>query len=182
VEKTELLKKVEEQFSHVVSSVRSSNAGLGKTYRIGELARVTDATTRTLRYYEELGLLEPVRNTSGQRLYGDDAIKRLGFINELKSGGFSLLEIKSFFESWRSSKTGAEAAEASMGLINQKLADIAQLQKKLSRLNDELRSMVSFLLTCQTCERQPSEANCNPCARHPEGTPEILANILKREV
>ena len=54
-----------------------------KTYKIGELAQITSNTTRTLRYYEELGLLEPVRNTSGQRLYGEDALTRLGFIGEL---------------------------------------------------------------------------------------------------
>lgn len=151
-----------------------------KTYKIGELAQMTNNTTRTLRYYEELGLLEPVRNTSGQRLYSDDALTRLEFISELKSGGFSLVEIKSFFESWKGKATGAEASEATMEIIQSKLAEIAQLQKKLSRLNDELRAMISFLLSCKSCEKKPSEENCVPCPSHKgEATPQMLANILK---
>lgn len=154
-----------------------------KSFKIGELASLTGATTRTLHYYEELGLLVPVRNTSGQRLYGDDALTRLNFISELKSGGFSLLEIKTFFESWKQNATGAEAAEATMTLVQQKLAEIADLQKKLAKLNDELRAMVGFLLACQSCERKPSEANCNPCARHPnQETPRLLNNILKESI
>jgi len=151
-----------------------------KTYKIGELAQITSNTTRTLRYYEELGLLEPVRNTSGQRLYSNDALTRLEFISELKSGGFSLVEIKSFFDSWKDKNTGAEAFEATMEIIQAKLAEIAQLQKKLSRLNDELRAMVSFLMSCRSCEKKPSEDNCVPCPNHKgEETPQMLANLLK---
>jgi len=158
-------------------------AATTKSYKIGELATLTGATTRTLRYYEELGLLEPIRNTSGQRLYSEDALTRLNFIGELKSGGFSLLEIKAFFESWQDNATGAEASEATMNLVQNKLAEIAELQKKLAKLNDELRGMVGFLMACQSCNRKPSEINCSPCQNHPnEETPRMLSNILKAEV
>src|SRR4051812_2091034 len=70
-------------------------------YKIGDLAELVGATTRTLRYYEEMGLLVSVRNASGQRLYDEGAVTRLKFINELKSGGFSLNEVKGFFDAWR---------------------------------------------------------------------------------
>lgn len=153
-----------------------------RSFKIGELAELTTTTTRTLRYYEELGLLEPIRNNSGQRLYGEDALTRLSFINELKSGGFALLEIKNFFESWQQNKTGAEAAEATMTMIQQKLLEITQMQKQLSKLNDELRAMVSFLIACKTCEQKPSKENCSPCSKHPhQETPHMLVNILKKE-
>jgi len=153
-----------------------------RSYKIGELAGLSGSTTRTLRYYEELGLLEPIRNTSGQRLYRDESLTRLSFINELKSGGFALLEIKSFFESWKDKKTGSEASEATMATIQQKLASIAEIQKQLSKLNDELRAMVGFLIACKNCERKPSESNCSPCTDHPDQeTPRMLVNILKKE-
>lgn len=156
---------------------------VAKSYKIGELASLTGATTRTLRYYEELGLLEPIRNTSGQRLYSEEALTRLNFIGELKSGGFSLLEIKTFFDSWHENSTGAEAAEATMNLVQHKLSEIAELQKKLAKLNDELRGMVGFLVACQKCDRKPSELNCSPCENHPnQETPRILSNLLKVEV
>ena len=67
-----------------------------------------------------------------------------------------------------------------MEIIQAKLGEIAQLQKKLSRLNDELRAMISFLMACRTCEKAPSEENCVPCPRHVgQETPQLLANILK---
>lgn len=160
---------------------RAKAAASKRVHRIGELAEMSGATTRTLRYYEELGLLEPVRNTSGQRLYGDDAMTRLNFINELKAGGFSLNEIQSFFSSWKQAPTGAKASEATMKLIEDKIAEIAQVQKRLAKLNDELRGMVNFLATCRTCEKPPSSDNCNPCERQENEIPEVLAHILRRE-
>ena len=68
--------------------------------KIGEAAKRLGMTTRTLRYYEEMGLLAPeARNTGGFRLYGEDEIKRLERISELKNLlGFNLHEIKAIFE------------------------------------------------------------------------------------
>ena len=68
--------------------------------KIGEAATRLGMTTRTLRYYEEMGLLAPeARNTGGFRLYGEDEIKRLERISELKNLlGFNLHEIKAIFE------------------------------------------------------------------------------------
>src|SRR5262247_3950011 len=62
------------------------------------IAQVRDATglsARTLRYYEELGLLPGVRRRAGgRRVYGADEIERLGFIQRLKALGLSLAEVK----------------------------------------------------------------------------------------
>jgi len=55
----------------------------------------TGLSPRTLRYYEELGLLPGVRRSAGgRRVYGDDEIERLGFIQRLKALGLSLAVIK----------------------------------------------------------------------------------------
>ena len=55
----------------------------------------TGLSARTLRYYEELGLLPGVRRRAGgRRVYGDDEIERLRFIQRLKALGLSLAEIK----------------------------------------------------------------------------------------
>src|SRR5499426_1313515 len=62
------------------------------------IAQVRDATglsARTLRYYEELGLLPGVRRRAGgRRVYGADELERLRFISRLKTLGLSLAEIK----------------------------------------------------------------------------------------
>jgi DNA-binding transcriptional MerR regulator len=165
-----------------LSSKPSDQADSPKVYRIGELAKITNSTTRTLRFYEEINLIQPIRNTSGQRVYSQDAIVRLNFIHELKSGGFSLQEIKSFFESWDGRHSGGEAAAASVELIKKKLVEIAELQKKISNLNHELKSMVNYLLACKGCDGHPAAESCAKCERHPdEPANPLLVTILKRD-
>ena len=62
---------------------------------IGELAEKTGVSPRTLRYYEELGLLPGVRRRAGgRRVYGRDELERLRFIQRLKRLGLSLAEIR----------------------------------------------------------------------------------------
>jgi DNA-binding transcriptional MerR regulator len=63
--------------------------------KIGELAKATALTAKTIRYYELLGLLqEPARTESGYRIYGKRDMERLKFIRKAKGLGLSLTEIK----------------------------------------------------------------------------------------
>ena len=54
------------------------------TRRIGEIAKATGMTVRTLHYYEEIGLIRPERTDAGHRLYGPDAVERLYKISLLR--------------------------------------------------------------------------------------------------
>ena len=58
-----------------------------------------DVTTKAIRYYESIGLLdEPARTESGYRSYGPEAIERLQFVKQAQSSGLALTEIKSILE------------------------------------------------------------------------------------
>ena len=62
---------------------------------IAEVRERTGVSARTLRYYEELGLLPDVRRrVGGRRVYGSGEIERLDFIQRLKKLGLSLAEVK----------------------------------------------------------------------------------------
>jgi DNA-binding transcriptional MerR regulator len=62
---------------------------------IAEVRSLAGISARTLRYYEELGLLPGVRRRAGgRRIYGPDELERLRFISRLKALGLSLAEIK----------------------------------------------------------------------------------------
>ncbi len=69
-------------------------------YQIGEVAEKTGVTQRTLRFYEEKGLLKPPeRMDGGFRLYSDTDVKRIQFIKRLQDLlGFTLSEIKEMVE------------------------------------------------------------------------------------
>lgn len=79
-----------------MSSDELAGADQSSTMRIGEVAKATGLTTRTLRYWEQLGLLSPSSHRqSGERLYTAAAIERVGRIRELQDLlGFSLAEVK----------------------------------------------------------------------------------------
>jgi DNA-binding transcriptional MerR regulator len=64
-----------------------------KTYKISEIANATGLPISTLRYYEELGLLHPSRNASNYRIFTDDDLRWIAFINRAKATGMSLSRI-----------------------------------------------------------------------------------------
>lgn len=121
--------------------------------QIGEAADRAQLTQRTLRYYEEKGLLyPPTRMEGGFRLYSQEDMERITRIRELKDLlGFSLAEIKEMLESddvrlqvraeWRSDAGTAEKAEKmgkareataqQLSLIDQKMAKMATMRETL---------------------------------------------------
>lgn len=67
--------------------------------RIGDVGRRAGLTPKTIRYYEEIGLIaEPDRTSSGYRDYADNAVERLTFIRDAQASGLSLTEIGSILD------------------------------------------------------------------------------------
>jgi DNA-binding transcriptional MerR regulator len=63
--------------------------------RIGEVASTTGTTTKTLRFYEQVGLLPPAdRTAGGYRTYGPDTLARLDFIRRGQAAGLTLTQIR----------------------------------------------------------------------------------------
>ena len=70
-----------------------------KFIQIGELAKKTRVTPRTIKHYEDKGLLKPFKKTQGGfRLYQNDKVKLVERIRQLKKAGFSLREVKEMEE------------------------------------------------------------------------------------
>ena len=110
-------------------------------YRIGELATRAGLTERTIRYYEELGLLESVKRLDGGvRVYTDDDLRRLRYIRKLKTLGLSLqemLELESMYQRHRSNRT---VLPRLMELLDAHLETITEKVGELQGLQDEIRS------------------------------------------
>jgi DNA-binding transcriptional MerR regulator len=79
--------------------VSKGGRNMKKVYPIGEFAKKTGQTIRTLHYYDEIGILKPsCVSSSGRRFYSEDEIITLQKIVALKFLGFSLEEIKNFMQ------------------------------------------------------------------------------------
>lgn len=111
------------------------------TYRIGELAAKVGVTERTIRYYEERGLLESVKRLDGgQRVYTDDDVRRLKFIQKLKVLGLSLAEMQELETLYGRHHTNAKVLPRLIELLDSHLATVSQRLGELAALRDEIRS------------------------------------------
>lgn len=102
--------------------------------RIGAVARRTGVTERTLRYYEELGLLDPARDTGGQRRYGAEQVDRLYRIRLLRDLGTPLGEVD---------PDGADL----LGLTSSHLAELDRRIVELSRQRERVRVVEERLMS-----------------------------------
>jgi DNA-binding transcriptional MerR regulator len=92
--------------------------------RIGELAELAGTSARTLRYYEQHGLIEARRTTNGYREYDETDLRLVREIRSLLEIGFNLEDTRPFVECLRSGRaTGAECP-GSIEVLGRKLADL----------------------------------------------------------
>ena len=110
-------------------------------YRIGELAARVGLTERTIRYYEELGLLESVKRLEGGvRVYTDDDLRRLTYIRKLKTLGLSLQEMLELENMYRRQRSNRSVLPRLMELLDSHLGTLNERMTELQALRDEIRS------------------------------------------
>lgn len=104
------------------------------SYKIGEIAKLTKLTTRTIRYYEELGLLGDRNNrVIGQlRVFENDDIKRLKKIQLLKDLGLTLDEIGQVIDLYF---TDGRLLDGKWQVIQILKSHIARAEEKINELN-----------------------------------------------
>jgi DNA-binding transcriptional MerR regulator len=148
--------------------------------RIQEVAGETGLTPRTIRYYEEVGLLAPAARSGGAyRLYDAEDLERLRFIRGLRDdAGFSLSEIRQLLEDdqararnrarFRASQDTAERRTLVVDALDRADRQVATLQAKVARLEAmlaeaaERRAHLAGHLTDLDAGREP--------AHHPRPT------------
>ncbi|MET3322066.1 UNVERIFIED_ORG: DNA-binding transcriptional MerR regulator [Peribacillus simplex] len=111
-------------------------------YTISELAKEFDLTTRTLRYYEELGMLRPKRTETGKRVYGKKEHAQLKIIMRGKKYGFSLVEIKEIVLLFDKDRTGIKQLEKTIDTAGQKLNEINERIKELDELKQDFEQVI----------------------------------------
>jgi DNA-binding transcriptional MerR regulator len=106
---------------------------------INQVARRSGVPAKTLRYYEELGLLRPERMPSGYRQYDERVFERLTFIRSAQALGLSLAEISGIVKL----RDDGEAPCAHVSeLLKERSAAIARTIRELRTLQSELRDLI----------------------------------------
>ena len=107
-----------------------------KRWKIGELAKATGLTVRTLHHYDEIGLLVPKRSPAGHRVYTDRDVRRLYQIVALRQLGFPLEEIAACLE--RAGSDLGPAMRRHLERLEQQLDLQERLRQRLLRALETL--------------------------------------------
>jgi len=99
-------------------------------YKIGEISKLYNIGTDSLRYYEEVGILKPKRDNNGYRMYSINDIRTLNILRELRSIGFSINEIKNHLSSFNLQKT-KELFENAIAAVDKKVSELNLLKSEL---------------------------------------------------
>ena len=105
---------------------------------IGDVAERSGLPPKTIRYYEDIGLIRPNRGPNGYRAFSEADLHRLAFLARARSLGFSIEECRALLALWaddtRASADVKAMAEAHLTDIDRKIAELRSLRATLAHL------------------------------------------------
>lgn len=131
--------------------------------KIGEVARLLGTTTRTLRFYEEQGLLAPRRSNGGTRLYAKGDIERFRVILRLVELGLPLRAVAHLAHARPESRTGDESSHKVNEMLGRLHEEIEEKRRECDEMLKDLSEASAFVERCFGCERPPVARECLTC-------------------
>ena len=105
---------------------------------IGAAAKASGLPPKTIRYYEEIGLIEPDRDPNGYRAFADRDLHVLAFIGRARGLGFSIEDVRALLSLWqdrdRASADVHRLAQTHLAEIDAKMAELRQMRDTLAGL------------------------------------------------
>ena len=121
-----------------------------KQHSIGELSKLAATSPRTIRYYEEIGLIDPPQRRGNKRLYDDDYLRKLKFIKRLKLLGLSLAEITELGNIYRIHQSNERVLRRLLELlvshhrrIDCNIGDLMQLKGEIESYRNRILSKLN---------------------------------------
>jgi DNA-binding transcriptional MerR regulator len=164
------------------SGDESASRATSELMKIGDFARLADTNLRTLRYYEELGLIQPAtRSQGGFRYYRRTDINRVNMIRDLQELGLQLERIRELMAARSQGEVRdiffarvRRALEEQDHLLEQRMLTLAAQRKKVSQA-------LHKIVECRHCTHSPEAHNnfCEPCGTTGESLPEHLSALFQ---
>lgn len=107
---------------------------------IGEVSDRSGLPTKTIRYYEEIGLVQPLRSDNGYRAFRDSDIHKLAFLGRARALGFSIEDCRTLLglyeDETRESAQVKAVAKEHLQKIDEKIEQLKSMRSTLSQLID----------------------------------------------
>ena len=151
-------------------------------YKIGEVAEALDISVRSIRYYEEEGLITPFRSEGGTRIYSRHHIDRLRSILRLIESGYSLGVIKVLATIREKQRTGDDSQKAVSSQLDGMLEGINKQLAQLQALAKQIGATRTTIRKCAGCRNKPTSKGCPECpARKRRAEIELLNLVWDQE-
>ncbi len=145
------------------------------TYSTGDLARLTENTLRTVRHYEELGLICPLdREEGGHRLFDETQLERLRFISDMRSLSFALASIREVLVCRDGATAPCHAAQRAASTLDGHINELKEKIRTLRRVRDTLVRTKATLEECADCGESWETRYCDDCEVRPEESPALV--------
>lgn len=130
--------------------------------KIGEFAEKGGVSRRSLRHYEELGLLTPKKRSSGGfRLYGENDLFKLEIIKIFKELGFTLEEIKEILQPREeTAKPKQEQIDYSQDVLKKQLSEVGKQIRELKERRELIEQGLEALEECRDCSQDSCPEHC----------------------
>ena len=107
---------------------------------IGDVAKFTGLPAKTIRYYEEIGLVQPLRSANGYRSFRDSDMHKLAFLGRARALGFTIDDCRSLLKLYadtdRASAEVKQIAKEHLERIDHKISELTQMRATLAHLVD----------------------------------------------
>ena len=145
--------------------------------KIGQLAKKTDVSMRTIRYYEELRLISPTgRSKGGFRLYDEEVLSRIRLIQSLQELELSLREIKALMALRENNKTRGEVARTLVSRLRSHCVEAERKRAIYQTIVHDFDEGMKILSECQDC---PHPCNEPHCGKHRIFDSEDLPSVVR---
>ncbi len=105
---------------------------------IGDVAKASGLPAKTIRYYEEIGLIRPQRGANRYRAFRDTDLHKLAFLGRARALGFSIADCRNLLQLYEDdSRTSAEVKEIARGHLDEidaKIRDLSEMRRTLAAL------------------------------------------------
>lgn len=131
--------------------------------KIGELAEELATTPRTIRLYEQLGLIAPERTAGGTRLYRRKDVRRMAVALRLARLGLELGDVQRLARTREQCRSGAEAVTRMLPLIGELRAWLGSARQELEALEKDVEIAEGLIRRCGQCANRPNRRDCPHC-------------------
>lgn len=149
--------------------------------KIGDLARLSGLSERTLRYYEKLGIILPSRSEGGTRYYSGQDLEIGLLAKRMRDLDIPVQIIQTIAIERCQHATGDDSSAALANVLDALCLELDERQKRTALLRDEISRTIKQLKRCKGCKNIPSPSTCPDCPMERLRKPTSLSRMIWRE-